>query len=122
MTIKYSVEIEFLTKAIAALTNEDSEEAASCLAPVVSELKRINKQKAVTARALKEGRRLLIIECDRLVVELGGPADCTFAACTTAELFTLRDELRAMKAGEPLDGDDTASPYLIDFKLTGESA
>ena len=118
MTTKYSVEIEFLTKAIAALTNEDSEEAASCLAPVVSELKRINKQKAVTARALKEGRRLLINECNRLCGELGGPSDCTFAAMSTAELFTLRDELRAMKAGKPLDGDDPLRNPLDNLKLT----
>ena len=80
------------------------------------EAERMRQRDAAHADAVRDE---LKIECDRLVVELGGPADCTFAACTTTELYTLRDELRAMKAGKPLDGTPTLAPYLINF---GEKA
>ena len=79
------------------------------------EAERMRKRDAAHADAVRDE---LKVQCDRLVVELGGPADCTFAACTTTELYTLRDELRAMKAGKPLDGTPTLAPYLINF---GES-
>ena len=119
MTTKYSVEIEFLSKAIAALAVEDTEEAAHCIEPAFKELKRINKQEGVRKRALAYGRKMLIDECNRLAGELGGPSDCTYAACTTDELFAMRAQMRAMKAGRPLDGDDLlALPYTINF---GES-
>ena len=51
-------------------------------------------------------RGALIDECNRLCGELGGPDDCTFEATSTEHLRIIRDELRAMKAGKPLDGDD----------------
>ena len=51
-------------------------------------------------------RAALILECNRLCRETGGPGDFTFNATSTAALHTIRDELRAMKAGEPIDGFD----------------
>ena len=130
MSAKYNVEIEFLAKAIAALAVEDTEEAAHCIEPAFKELKRLNRIKGFNEEAKRMRKRdaahadavrdTLKSECQVMILELGGPDELTFAACSTSDLYTLRDELRAMQDGnEQLSKMPSFAPYLINF---GEKA